>query len=186
MNDFHVKKKSQVFSSIPFSVEEVWFKTKNIEPDHPHYRLNCPDWVNVLPILSDGRAALIRQPRVGTESYLLETPGGVVEPSEKDFTMSALRELEEETGLTTKKIIPLASLNPNPAIMDNRCHFFLALACEPSQNRARFPDRFEEIALELYPVEELQQMVRIGQINHALAALSIMLSFRYLSANSNP
>ena len=86
-----------------------------------------PDWVNTVPVTTQGKVLLVRQFRIGIESTTLETPGGVVDAGEKDMTMAAVRELEEETGHTSRNILPLASLNPNPAIMTNTVHFFLAL-----------------------------------------------------------
>jgi len=170
-----------VFTTRPFNVEEVSFETDDLKPEHSYFRLAAPDWVNVLPITADGRAILIKQPRVGSMSFVLETPGGVMDPGERDPTMTASRELEEETGFVSQRFLPLGSINPNPAIMTNRCHFFVALACLPASNRRHFPDADERISLELRDVHELEQMIRTGQINHALACLCILLAGRYIN-----
>lgn len=169
-----------VFTSRPFTVEEVRFEHGDLKPDHPYYRLACPDWVNVLPILADGRAVLIEQPRIGSMSVVLETPGGVMDPHEKDPTRSAIRELEEETGLTSQRILSLAAINPNPAIMNNTCHFFLALGCMPVAERKHHPDSDERITTKIVSVDELDFLVRTRQLNHALSALCIMLAQKYL------
>lgn len=174
-----IEKKS-ILKTHPFEVEEIFFELEDLKPDHSYFRLAAPDWVNVLPITVDGRALLIRQPRVGTMNYVLETPGGVMDPHEKDPTMAAARELEEETGFVSQRFLPLGSINPNPAIMTNRCHFFVALGCLPAGNRRYFPDADERIALELINVSELEHLIRTGQINHALACLCIMLAGRYI------
>lgn len=162
-------------------METVRFEYQDLKPDHPYHRLQCPDWINVLPILSDGRVALIEQPRVGTMTTVLETVGGVVEAHEKDVTMTALRELEEETGLTSQRLLSLGSMNPNPALMTNNCHFFLALGCTPCQNRRHLPDADERIVVKIFDPKELDMMVRTRQINHALSALCIMLAQKYLA-----
>ena len=174
-----IEKKS-ILVTRPFEVEEVFFQAGDLTPEHPYFRLAAPDWVNVLPVTADGRVVLIRQPRPGSMSYVLETPGGVIDKGEKDPTMSAARELEEETGLVSQRFLPLGSMNPNPAIMTNRCHFFVALGCVPAANRKHFPDDDERIALELVAPGDLDQLVRTGQINHALACLCIMLAQRYI------
>ena len=145
-----------------------------------HFRIRTGDWVNVLPVTSTRHAVLIRQPRVGSESNVLETPGGGVEAGERDMTMAAARELEEETGLVSMRMLPLASLNPNPAIMTNRCHFFLAMDCQPAAKRKHFPDAQEFISLEVLPVHELDMAVRQGRVDHGISALCIMLAMRYL------
>lgn len=175
-----LKDKKTVLVTRPFTVEEVRFEFEDLKPDHSYYRLACPDWVNVLPILADGRAVLIEQPRIGPMTTVLETPGGVMDSHERDPTMSALRELEEETGLTSSRILSLAAINPNPAIMTNTCHFFVALGCTPVIDRKHHPDSDERISTKIVGVDELEFLVRTRQINHALSALCIMLAQKYI------
>jgi ADP-ribose pyrophosphatase len=170
----------KVFSSQPFDVEELDLAIDGKPLSHPYYRLCTPDWVNVLPITRDGKAILIKQERVGPFAPILETPGGVVDSGEDDVTRAALRELEEETGYTSRRIIPLASLNPNPAIQSNRCHYFMAFDCHVNETRTHFPDPEELIGVEIVDVRELENLVRLGRINHSLSALCVMLGLKYI------
>ena len=179
---FKLKTQSVVMRTRPFNVEEIRFEVGDLQPEHPYFRLSAPDWVNVLPVALDGRIILVRQPRVGSLSFVLETPGGVIDPGERDPTLAAARELEEETGFVSQRFIPLGSINPNPAIMTNRCHFFLALGCLPAANRERFPDVDERISVEFFNYSELDALIRTGQINHALACLCITLAGRYIKS----
>jgi ADP-ribose pyrophosphatase len=179
---FELLQNKKVLETYPFSVEELQILNKRTATEtHPFYRLSCPDWVNVLPVTADGHAVLIDQPRVGPFRNVLEIPGGVIDPGERDPTMAAARELEEETGFTSQRILSLGKLNPNPAIMTNNVHMFLALGCIPAVNRKHFPDEFEEIEVKLVPVGELEDMVRHGRIDHALCGLTIMLALKYLN-----
>ena len=177
---FEVKDRRILLKTIPFIVEELDLIGSKGPISHPYHRLLCGDWVNILPVTADGRAVLIRQPRAGSLTDTLEVPGGMVDPGEKDLMLAGLRELEEETGFTSQRVLSLASMNPNPAIMNNRCHFFLAMSCIPNPNRKHFPDAEEDISIEMVPIAELDGMVRTGQINHGLAALCIMLAGKYL------
>jgi 8-oxo-dGTP pyrophosphatase MutT (NUDIX family) len=173
--------KKVIFSAPPFRVEALTLHFDGKPASHPYYRLECADWVNVLPITADGKAVLIRQPRPGPMRRTLEIPGGVVDPGEhRDTTMAAARELEEETGYVSQRILSLGSVSPNPAIMTNRIHLFVALGCAPAEARQHHPDPEEDIEIELVPVEELEQLVRTGAIDHALCALCIMLAGKYL------
>lgn len=172
--------KKTVLETYPFNVEELRLRANGKEFDRPWYRLAMPDWVNVLPVTTDRRAILIRQSRPGVLRQVLEIPGGVIDKHERDATMAAVRELEEETGFVSQRILPLAAINPNPAIQTNLCHFFLALDCMPAVQRQHFPDADEHIEVELVPIEELEGLVRTGQINHALCGLCIMLAKKYL------
>lgn len=174
--------KKIVLKTHPFSVEELELTRDGSPMGHPYYRLDCADWVNVLPVTTDRKAILIRQARSGSMKRVLETPGGMIDRHEKDPTMAALRELEEETGFTSQRILPLAVMNPNPAIMTNRCHYFLALNCHLNPNRTHFPDAEERIDVEVHEFAALDQMVRAGEIDHSLSALCIMLAAKYLPA----
>jgi ADP-ribose pyrophosphatase YjhB (NUDIX family) len=55
------------------------------------------NWINMVPLTSDGRGVMIRQYRHGTEAMGSEIPGGVIEPVEGPLA-EAGRELREETG----------------------------------------------------------------------------------------
>ena len=176
-----LSKQKTIFECRPFKVEELTFSDR----EKPYYRLNAPEWCNVFPVTVDGRAILIRQYRQGVMRTVLETPGGVIDSSEKDPTMAAMRELEEETGFTSQRVLPLAVINPNPAIMDNRTHFFVALGCYPNPNRKHFPEGEEdEIRVELTALSELDTMIRTGRIDHALSALCIMMGMKYVKVPS--
>jgi ADP-ribose pyrophosphatase len=145
------------------------------------YFLKCSNWVNVIPVTADGHIVLIEQHRFGTDTVTLETPGGAVDPGENDTTMAALRELEEETRLTSSRIIALPGYFPNPAIQSNRVQFFIAFDCHPVAKISKHFDPFERIRLKFVPLEEAVQKARSGQITHSLAALALLLAEPYLT-----
>jgi len=177
----NILSKKDVVVTRPFVLEELSIQFKPELGPQVYHRLKSVDWVNVLPITPDGHAVLIKQPRVGCETVVLECPGGMVDPGEKDPTQTAVRELEEETGYTSQRILPLASLFANPAIMNNKCHYFVALNCVPKAVRDHFPDADEMISVALTPVSELDFLVRTGAINHSLSALCVMLAQKYFT-----
>lgn len=172
-----------VLKTIPFEVEELHLRDERSgDIQHPYHRLKCHDWVNVLAVTHQGEAVLIKQSRAGVLADVLETPGGMVDPKEKDTMMAALRELEEETGYTSQRVLPLGSINPNPALFNNRLHMFLALGCHINPQRRHFPDQGECIETQLIPVTELERMVKWGEINSCLCALTVMMALPYLKA----
>jgi len=171
-----LENKVTVFSSPIFQVEELTIKSKQNSLPKPRYRITCQDWANILPITREGKAILIRQPRFGSLESVLETPGGLIDKEDRDPMFAALRELEEETGYTSQRILPLGAFNPNPAIMSNTVHFFLAIDCFIATERKHFQDPDEDIEIVQIQINELDMLVRTCRINHALSALCIQLA----------
>ena len=83
---------------------------------------------------------------------------------------AARREMQEETGYDSADIIPLGAIHPNPAIQGNRCHSFLAR--NVTQKFEPSFDTTEETEVRLVPVRELSELVRSGQITHALVVVA--------------
>ena len=144
--------------------------------EHPFTRLLCPDWVNVLAFTSapGGELLLVEQFRHGIDASTLETIGGVCDPQEAP-ALAARRELLEETGHASANWIDLGSCAPNPAIQNNRCHFFLALDCVPVA--ALDLDPSEELRVWALPWSEAEAMVRDQRLDHALVLVAMLRLF---------
>ena len=172
-----LNKSRDVLETVPFTVQALDLKDNRTQKDleHPFHRLKTPDWANIIALTSDGQAVLVRQQRAGTLEYTCEVPGGVIDPGE-DPKAAAIRELEEETGYQCKSIEKIAQINPNPAIMTNTLHMYLAKGCTLKENRELFPDKNEAIDVKLVPLDQLDQMIRKQEINSALAALTVYIS----------
>jgi len=133
---------------------------------------HAPDWVNVVAITPGDEIILVRQFRFGSNELSLELPGGVIEKGEDPVT-AGVRELGEETGFGGGGVRLLGSVNPNPAIQDNRCHFVLvdgAVATIPINW-----DDDEEIQVSKAPVAQALAWARSGVITHSLSVAALML-----------
>jgi ADP-ribose pyrophosphatase len=134
--------------------------------------IHAPDWVNVVAVTLDQRIILVRQFRFGMNALSLEIPGGVIEEGE-DPIAAGIRELSEETGYGGGRVRLLGSVNPNPAIQDNRCHFVLVEDAVPTDPTNWDDD--EEIQVSTAPVAEALALARSGGITHSLSVAALML-----------
>lgn len=162
----------------PFAVEEVALSYQGREIPTRYYRLRAPSWVNIFALTPENEAILVRQPRVGMMHMTLETPGGGIDDNE-DPCLAAHRELEEETGFRAGSMHALGTISPNPAIMTNRLHMFLARDCRIPKDRQHFPDESEQIEIVKVSMAELDQLLGQGQIHNALASLTILMAQKY-------
>ena len=141
---------------------------------HDFYRLQGPDWVNVVAITEARELLVVEQFRHGIDGPTLEIPGGCCDEGEAP-EQSARRELREETGYRTDRWIALGSCTPNPATQTNRCHSFLALDCRLEGDLALDPA--EELQVWACTWTEWHERMRRGDIHHAL----VLAAFQRLS-----
>jgi 8-oxo-dGTP pyrophosphatase MutT (NUDIX family) len=136
------------------------------------------DWAIVVPLVTGPRGdefVMVKQWRHGARALCVEFPGGVIEKGE-DAVAGALRELREETALVAGTMTLLATMSPNPAIMANRVHFFLAEDLHPTGAQELDKDEFVEIVR--VPVEEAVQGMGKPPYLHALMATALFHCLR--------
>jgi 8-oxo-dGTP pyrophosphatase MutT (NUDIX family) len=144
------------------------------------YLIDAPDWAGIIPIVNtpEGRKfVMIKQYRHGTGRCSIEFPGGIIDKGE-DPVLAVSRELLEETGYAAEMILPLGSLSPNPAMMTNHFHAFIAEDCHlvrPPQ-----PDETEDI--EVFLIDEMEAINLVGgeDMGHALMTAALFLYSRYV------
>jgi 8-oxo-dGTP pyrophosphatase MutT (NUDIX family) len=118
----------------------------------------------------------VEQFRHGIDASTLETIGGLCDPEEAP-ALSAQRELLEETGFQAGRWVELGSCAPNPAIQNNRCHFYLALDCVPVAGLDLDPS--EELRVWAAPWAEVDLMLRDGRMDHALVLVAMLRLFQW-------
>ena len=146
---------------------QIVARRRSPHTDLPHafYRLQGPDWVNVVAFTTGGELLVVEQFRHGIDEATLEIPGGSCDPGEAPLE-SARRELREETGFEAAEWISLGHCTPNPATLTNRCHTFLALGCRPAG--ALELDSAEELRVWACAWAEWEGLLKEGRIHHAL------------------
>jgi 8-oxo-dGTP pyrophosphatase MutT (NUDIX family) len=152
-------------------------RSPHTEREHDFTRLLCPDWVNVVAFTAPekgGELLLVEQFRHGIDASTLEVIGGVCNLGE-DPALTARRELLEETGHAAGQLLDLGSCAPNPAVQNNRCHFFLAQDCVPVADLDLDPS--EELRVWAAPWSEAERLLRDGTLDHALVMAAFLRLF---------
>ncbi|HTO03403.1 MAG TPA: NUDIX hydrolase [Opitutus sp.] len=166
-----------------FSVRSTQFRHPVRRDERDFVVIDPPDWVNVIAVTPDGKIVLVRQFRYGANSFSLEIPGGVIERGELP-EVAGVRELQEETGYVGSPARVLGTVQPNPAIQSNRCHFLLVEHAIANMPLAW--DQDEEIELNVLPVEEAFALARSGGITHALTLNAFFLFEPFWNARKKP
>jgi ADP-ribose diphosphatase len=133
---------------------------------HDFFVLRFPDWINIIPLTRDRRVIMVRQFRHGIEDFTLEIPGGTVDPEDPNPKFAARREMLEETGYDSARIVALGRVHPNPAIQGNCCHSFLARDVR-QVSTPKF-DTTEECEVVTVPLKDIAPLIVSGKIMHAL------------------
>jgi 8-oxo-dGTP pyrophosphatase MutT (NUDIX family) len=169
--------RKSVYTCPIFTVEEL----KCRSPDNRagiYTVLSTADWAIVIPVLETDRGkefVMVRQWRHGARELSLEFPGGVFEKGE-DEVKAACRELREETAYIPGKITKLGEFNPNPAIMSNKVHFFLAQDLKKAGDQELDEDEYVEV--ETIPQEEVLRGMGRAPYIHALMGTALALYLR--------
>ena len=122
--------------------------------------VDTPDFINVVPVLADGRYVCFRQQKYAVEGITLGIVGGYLEPGE-DPAGAARRELREETGYVSDAWRSLGSYAIDGNRGCGRGHLFLAETCRKVAEPAA--DDLEDLEPVILDREEMIRAVRAGE-----------------------
>ncbi len=94
-----------------------------------YYVMEIQDVSCVVAITKEKKVVLIKEYKHGVQHESLQLPCGYIDKGEEPF-VAAKRELQEETGYTSKKWTPLGKFAGSPGRLTHYYHFFLAVDCE--------------------------------------------------------
>ena len=120
--------------------------------------------VGVLPIDRDGNVILVRQFRYPYNTELLEIPAGKLDHGAEDYAACGARELEEETGFSAGRIVPLGAQYPSPGFLTEVVHLYAALDLTPGETH---PDEDEFVETVCLPLTEVERMIADDEIRDA-------------------
>ncbi len=126
----------------------------------------------IVPVFEDMTVALVRQYRHAAGKYLLEIPAGTLELGEDPRT-GAIRELEEEIGVTAESVEKLCEFYISPGFLTEKMYVYLATGLtETSQDL----DADEFIEIERLSFPDIFDRIRSGEIEDAKTIAGVMLA----------
>ena len=139
---------------------------------------NLVTGVAILPVCR-GKIGLLKVYRHAVQSDSWEIPRGFVEEGESDVT-SALRELEEETGLACERdqIKCLGFVMPDAGVLAARVHIYVALNC--IRTRPYAPREFGHREFCLFSSVALDELISCSEIQDPCTLIA-----RYKFAHTN-
>lgn len=136
-----------------------------------------PHIVQVIPVTPEGKFVMVRQYRHAVDTILRQFPAGAVDKGE-DALHAARRELKEETGYTSDKIIHLATMTPYGTKMSGPEDVFIALDATFAEE-PEYDDQEETEVLVMTP-QEVAALLDNNKLQGATTFSGIALAFRYL------
>lgn len=135
-----------------------------------------PGAVAIVPILPDGRVAMVCQFRYAVGRISLEIPAGTLEPGE-DPLRCAQRELAEETGYQAARWEPLGTIWPTPGYSTEEIALFIARDLTPGEARPEFDENLAVVPMD-WP--EIWAAIEAGRLRDAKSIVALTWAARRL------
>lgn len=148
-----------------YSIQHDKFVLPNGKQEGNYYVLSIPDSAMVLPLLPDGRFVMVKQFRYIFQRWAIEFPCGGGKMGEEPLEI-AKRELQEETGITNAKFLPLGAFESYSGVSEEICHVYLTTNYDKGE---MMPDEDEEIDLVYYNRQEIDEMIQNGTISDGMS-----------------
>jgi 8-oxo-dGTP pyrophosphatase MutT (NUDIX family) len=128
-----------------------------------------PGAAAVVPVDEHGRVCLVRQYRLGMEEFMWEVPAGKLDAGEPPETC-AVRELQEETGITADRWTSLGLYIPAPGIYTEKIYLYLARSLHVGAPK---PDADEELELQWLPLGKALERALSGEWNDGKTVVAL-------------
>lgn len=131
-----------------------------------------PGAVAVIPVTKNGKIIMVRQFRKALEKEIIEIPAGKLELGEAP-EVTAIRELEEETGYTTKQLQYVQSFYTSPGFADEIIYLYYTDQLEPMIDEAEL-DEDEFVEVMEVSLDEAETFMKEEKIHDAKTVFALM------------
>ncbi|MEK7547762.1 MAG: NUDIX hydrolase, partial [Patescibacteria group bacterium] len=154
-------------------IEESYRKTDGKIIDK-FYTVKKKDVAVIAAFTKDKKIVLVSQYRPSVKTSDIELPAGYMEKGEKNIKQTAERELLEETGYKTKKLIRIGEAFTSAGFMDNKVHFFIGFNAK--KIREQKLDSSEEIEVKVVSWKNAFSLLKKGKIKDLGSIAGMMLA----------
>ncbi|MDE3839478.1 ADP-ribose pyrophosphatase [Bacillus methanolicus] len=130
-----------------------------------------PGAVAVIAITNENKIVMVEQYRKPLEKSIVEIPAGKLEKGE-DPRVTALRELEEETGYECEQMEWLISFATSPGFADEIIHLYVAKGLSKKENAAGL-DEDEFVDLIELTLDEALQYIKEKRIYDSKTVIAV-------------
>ena len=131
----------------------------------------------IIPIDENENIYMVRQHRVAVDEITLEIPAGKLEAYGDDPYESAVRELEEETGLRAENVELLTSAIPTPGYCRELLSIYMATGLSQHEDHL---DEDEFLHVVKIPLKEAVARVMSGEFRDAKTIIGILMAWQKL------
>ncbi len=146
----------------------------------PYHVFDIPNWAAMLAVTAELDAVLVRNYRHGSERFMTELPGGIIDDTDDDPAAAVVRELAEETGYAVDKVFALPPIHPYPGRFRQRAYPFIGINATRVQAQALEDD--EDLEVTVLPLAEAFRVFADGSHDVAAVHAGIMLAARHMIA----
>ena len=169
------------------STEQIYKGTlldvRRDEVSLPNGKTSAREWIKhpgaacIIPVLPDGKIALIKQYRYPVQAEMIELPAGKLDPGE-DPENCARRELEEEIGYIAGKLTFVCNIHPAIGFASEKMWIYLAEDLVKTTENTDHDEFLEIMSIDL---TETVKMVWAGKITDVKTIIGILWGERLLS-----
>ncbi|WP_112181240.1 MULTISPECIES: NUDIX hydrolase [Paraliobacillus] len=131
-----------------------------------------PGAVAIIALTEENKIVFVEQYRKPLEKSLVEIPAGKLEEGEKP-EVTALRELEEETGYTTDQLELVISFYSSPGFADELLYIYFTDKLKPLEEKKSL-DEDEFVELMELTLEEAEALMAEQKIHDAKTVYALM------------
>lgn len=177
--DLEVVSTEEIYRGRVFGVSIVTIR--EVGKTYTREIVHHPGSAVIIPVFDDGTVGLVEQYRHPAKRFMLEAPAGTLSIDE-DPEVGALRELEEEIGVSAGQIEKLTEFFVSPGFLEEK--MFVYLATQLSETKQNLDDD-EYLKIRRLPLLRVRQMISDGEIQDAKTIIGILLTSERLNIGTS-